>query len=101
MLDGSRDREAILDDLLALAVADEASIYDGRVSDSMFCAGLGFADACQGDSGGPAIGYVNGVRYLVGITSWGVGCTNKKYPGVYVNVTKYAGWISASVGAQK
>lgn len=88
-------------DVVGRVKCNEAAIYDGRVSESMFCAGLGFADACQGDSGGPAIGYVNGVRYLVGITSWGVGCTNKKYPGVYVNVTKYAGWISATVGAQK
>jgi secreted trypsin-like serine protease len=88
-------------DVVPRSKCNEAAVYDGRVSDQMFCAGLGFADACQGDSGGPALGYVNGQRYLVGITSWGVGCTNKKFPGVYVNVPKYAGWIRDTIGAQK
>jgi secreted trypsin-like serine protease len=88
-------------DVVPRSACNAPAIYDGRVSDAMFCAGLGFADACQGDSGGPAVGYVNGLRYLVGITSWGVGCTNKKFPGVYVNVAKYAGWIRDTAGAQE
>jgi secreted trypsin-like serine protease len=78
---------------------NDAAVYDGAVNDTMFCAGLGFADACQGDSGGPAIGYVSGEKYLAGITSWGVGCTNQKFPGVYVNVTRFAQWIRETIGA--
>jgi secreted trypsin-like serine protease len=79
------------------AKCNAPTVYDGLVGESMFCAGLGFADACQGDSGGPAIGYFNGEKYLVGITSWGVGCTNKSYPGVYVNVAAYSRWIDDTV----
>jgi len=88
-------------DVIGNPKCNEAAIYNGLVTDGMFCAGLGFADACQGDSGGPAIAYVNGERFLAGITSWGVGCTDKKYPGVYVNVTKYLAWIRATTGAQR
>lgn len=88
-------------DVVDRSRCNESTVYDGLVNESMFCAGLGFADACQGDSGGPAIGYVNGEKYLVGITSWGVGCTNKKFPGVYVNVAKYADWIRETTGVQR
>jgi secreted trypsin-like serine protease len=83
------------------AKCNAPAVYDGLVSESMFCAGLGFADACQGDSGGPAIGYINGEKYLIGITSWGVGCTNKSYPGVYVNVAAYSRWIDETVATAK
>lgn len=88
-------------DVVGTPKCNEPAIYNGLVTDNMFCAGLGFADACQGDSGGPAIAYIDGEKYLAGITSWGVGCTDKKYPGVYVNVTKYSDWIRATIGAQR
>jgi Trypsin len=52
----------------------------------MVCAGslLGKRDACQGDSGGPLIVPVDGGGFrLVGDTSFGIGCGNRKFPGVY------------------
>jgi len=79
------------------AACNAADAYAGAVDESMFCAGLGSADACQGDSGGPAIGYINGEPLLVGLISWGAGCTKKNFPGVYVNVAKYDGWIHATI----
>jgi secreted trypsin-like serine protease len=88
-------------DVVERSKCNEAAVYDGAVDESMFCAGLGFADACQGDSGGPALGYLNGEPFLVGVTSWGVGCANKNYPGVYANVAKFAGWIRQSIAASK
>lgn len=75
--------------------------YGGAVTDRMFCAGLGSADACQGDSGGPAFIYnEQGVPVLIGVVSWGAGCTQKRYPGVYVNVAKYRDWINGVTGAR-
>ncbi|XP_023345598.1 transmembrane protease serine 9 isoform X2 [Eurytemora carolleeae] len=50
-------------------------------------------DACQGDSGGPLLLEQNGKYVQVGVTSWGVGCANPKYPGIWTNVPKYVPWI--------
>jgi len=76
--------------------------YGGAVTEQMFCAGLGSSDSCQGDSGGPALGYDNkGLPVLIGIVSWGAGCTQKKYPGVYVNLAKYRNWIYETTGTTR
>lgn len=74
--------------------------YGGAVTEGMFCAGLGTADSCQGDSGGPAFGFnAEGTPMLVGITSWGAGCTQQRFPGVYVNIVKYRRWIDDTIRA--
>ena len=56
------------------------------------------ADTCQGDSGGPMIGLsANGLNYeQIGITSWGYGCADPNYAGVYTRVTTYLGWIATT-----
>ncbi|AOS62939.1 S1 family peptidase [Actinoalloteichus hymeniacidonis] len=66
-------------------------------SDSMICAGYpeGGIDACQGDSGGPLV--VDGV--LVGLTSWGQGCAEAGYPGVYTRVGAYTADIQAQINS--
>ncbi len=75
--------------------------YGGAVTDRMLCGGLGAADSCQGDSGGPSFIYdERGVPVLIGIVSWGAGCTERRYPGVYVNVSKYRDWINGVTGVR-
>ncbi|CAH1996469.1 unnamed protein product [Acanthoscelides obtectus] len=62
------------------------------VTNTMICAGYvgrGEKDACQGDSGGPLL--ADGK--LFGIVSWGYGCADPNFPGVYTNVAKYRAWI--------
>jgi plasminogen len=77
---------------------NQSSMYDGLVGDTMICAGLGVVDACQGDSGGPAMAYIEGQPLLAGIVSWGSGCGSGNFPGVYVRISKFGGWIQAEVG---
>ena len=85
-------------DFVERAKCNDPVAYAGAVIDTMFCGGTGSVDACQGDSGGPAYGLAGGRAIVVGIVSWGAGCTNKKFPGVYVNVGKFTRWIAETIG---
>jgi trypsin len=60
---------------------------------TMVCAGYpqGGTDTCQGDSGGPLLAPLStapGGYRLVGATSYGQGCAEPDYPGVYARVAE-------------
>jgi len=67
------------------------------VTDAMICASVieGGKGSCQGDSGGPLVINTNSGVQQVGIVSWGFGCAEAGYPGVYTRVSEFKGWISA------
>ncbi|XP_041801752.1 trypsin-3 [Chelmon rostratus] len=69
--------------------------FDGRITENMLCAGFsaGGKDACKGDSGGPLI--CEGRVY--GVVSWGSGCAEAQFPGVYTAVSKYRRWIDSTI----
>jgi len=48
---------------------------------------------------GPLAGLVNSKVTVVGITSFGVGCAQPPYPGVYSRVTAQKAWILANSDA--
>jgi len=56
-------------------------------------------DTCQGDSGGPLTVLKSGVRVLAGITSWGYGCADPNYPGMYGRVSSFESWINSTINA--
>ncbi|XP_055698814.1 trypsin beta-like [Phlebotomus papatasi] len=55
----------------------------GSITDSMLCAAYPGRDACQGDSGGP-LTTMDHVQH--GIVSFGYGCADSLFPGVYARV---------------
>ncbi|XP_069468272.1 trypsin-3-like [Ambystoma mexicanum] len=81
--------------IVAMWRCNSTSSYSGRITSNMICAGFssGGKDACQGDSGGPLV--CDG--RLFGIVSWGNGCANPKYPGVYTSVPNFQMWISKTI----
>ncbi|KAB7500334.1 Trypsin-1 [Armadillidium nasatum] len=94
---GGEDSKMLLEvNLPVLTTEDCQDMLGPYVTDNMICTYEEGKDACQGDSGGPLVSYLynnNSRLYQIGIVSWGIGCGEKNYPGVYTFVEKYLDWI--------
>ncbi len=72
--------------------------YQGGITNGMLCATAPQKDSCQGDSGGPLLGKSGSSWVQLGIVSFGIGCANDKYPGVYTRTDQYLNWILGKTG---
>jgi len=70
-----------------------------QITDQMMCAQGNsngkIVDACQGDSGGPLVckEKKGGAWTVYGATSFGRGCADARYPGVWARVSAQLEWI--------
>ena len=67
------------------------------ITDKMICANYadGGRGSCQGDSGGPLLVNTNEGYQQVGIVSFGTGCADGRFPGVYARVGEFTDWIKS------
>ncbi|CAL1267716.1 unnamed protein product [Larinioides sclopetarius] len=70
------------------------------ITENMLCAGYAESyrpDTCSGDSGGPFVLQRLNSWYLIGVVSWGEGCSTPKKFGVYTRVENYVPWIQSVI----
>jgi secreted trypsin-like serine protease len=88
--------------IISRATCNRPASYDGEVTAQMICAGLlaGGKDTCQGDSGGPLWVKNEAGKFIVaGITSWGAGCAQPSFPGVYTRLAIFTDWVTRVIAA--
>ncbi|KAL3765494.1 hypothetical protein ACHAW5_007377 [Stephanodiscus triporus] len=80
------------------ASGDGKDNYNGQITENMLCAKDKGEDSCQGDSGGPLVlGDAETGYAQVGVVSWGIGCADPKFPGVYSRISQAYDWIACKV----
>ena len=80
------------------AVCNQA--YRNIDYNSQICAGFtnGGRDSCQGDSGGPLLFTNGGQDYVAGLVSFGQGCAEPNFPGVYTRTSGFLDWVDSIIG---
>ena len=86
-------------DIVARTTCNRSNSYAGAITSRMLCASRTGKDSCQGDSGGPLFLRDGSVFKQVGVVSFGIGCANSMYPGVYTHLGVLRGWVASKVPA--
>lgn len=97
---------SILQEVVLPVVGNDkcSSLYSDKFQpNNHICAGYdqGQKDACQGDSGGPLIIMWDendlSTQFLVGVTSWGIGCARQGKYGVWVRTSTIIPWLTQNI----
>lgn len=86
-------------EVVSVEDCNDADSYQGLITETMICLGVpdqGGRDSCQGDSGGGAVS-ATGSPVLFGTVSWGEGCAEPEYYGVYGDVADVGDWIETTM----
>ena len=98
---GSVSNDLLEADVPIVADSTCEADYGGDIDpDVMVCAGDGEHDTCQGDSGGPLLAIDEDGFYAdVGVVSFGNGCADPDFPGVYARIGEdpLHGWVDARI----
>ncbi len=74
----------------------------GFDANTMVCAGTAGKDTCFGDSGGPLMAPDGAGGFVqVGLTSWGEGCAEAGFPGVYGRLSGLYGFILSTLKSDR
>ena len=83
--------------------ADAYAAAFTEIDDTHICTQEAGVDVCVADSGGPLLVLEGGLAgggsnfVQVGITSFGIGCADPDFPGVFTRVSEYAEWIEENL----
>jgi secreted trypsin-like serine protease len=84
-------------------VCNAPDSYNGAIQSTMICAGYaqGGKDTCYGDSGSPLLVRGAGGQWnlQVGVVSWGEGCAEPNYYGVYARLATLGAWVKEQIAA--
>jgi secreted trypsin-like serine protease len=97
---GNSSSTLIAADLTVISNSECQEDYNTTITEDMVCAKSPGKDSCQGDSGGPLFtcsGQLGDRCTQIGVVSWGAGCANEKFAGVYSRLDKLMHWINRVV----
>ncbi|KAE8622089.1 hypothetical protein XENTR_v10005089 [Xenopus tropicalis] len=69
--------------------------YHGAIKENNLCASQNSTNmtSCQGDSAGPLMCKIKKVFSVIGIASWGSGCSQINSPGVFISTQSFVKWM--------